>query len=244
LACRQSVPGNYRKSHPVHGVNDTSLLHMRAAGPYPGQRKNRDRIAMKLNRRLFLGAVVAGTASLAAPRAFAEVKSAERPGLLPRAMAALDSQRFRIANREVIGLVDFAAHSREARFHLVDVGNGRVATSFLVAHGSGSDPGNSGWVQRFSNRPGSNASCEGSFLTGATYYGQHGRSRKLEGLDADNNRAFQRAIVIHGADYVSGQIVEMQGRVGRSQGCFAVSRRDIGDVLDRLGPSHLLFAAK
>ena len=189
---------------------------------------------MKLNRRLFLGAVVAGSASIAAPRAFAEVKSAERPGLLPRAMAALDSHRFRIANREVIGLVDFAAHSREARFHLVDVGNGRVATSFLVAHGSGSDPGNSGWVQRFSNRPGSNASCEGSFLTGATYYGQHGRSRKLEGLDEDNNRAFQRAIVIHGADYVSGQIVEMQGRVGRSQGCFAVSRRDIGDVLDRL----------
>ena len=199
---------------------------------------------MKLNRRLFLGAVVAGSASIAAPRAFAEVKSAERPGLLPRAMAALDSHRFRIANREVIGLVDFAAHSREARFHLVDVGNGRVATSFLVAHGSGSDPGNSGWVQRFSNRPGSNASCEGSFLTGATYYGQHGRSRKLEGLDEDNNRAFQRAIVIHGADYVSGQIVEMQGRVGRSQGCFAVGEQDLPQVFAMLGEGRMIYAGK
>lgn len=199
---------------------------------------------MKLNRRLFLGAVVAGSAGLVAPRAFAEVKSGERPGLLPRAMAALDSHRFRIANREVIGLVDFAAHSRETRFHLVDVGNGRMITSFLVAHGSGSDPGNSGWVQRFSNRPGSNASSHGSFLTGSTYYGQHGRSRRLEGLDPDNNKALQRAIVIHGADYVSGQLIEMQGRVGRSQGCFAVSRKNIGEVLDRLGPGHLLFAAK
>ena len=199
---------------------------------------------MKCNRRLFLGAAVAGTASLFAPRAFAQVRVAERPDLLPRALMALDTHAYRIANRDLVGLVDFSAHSREARFHLVSVTNGRVLISYLVAHGSGSDPGNSGWVQRFSNRPGSNASSDGAYVVGPSYYGQHGYSRRLDGLDAENSNALHRAIVIHGADYVSGQVVESQGRVGRSQGCFAVSRRDIGDVLDRLGAGHLLFAAK
>ena len=199
---------------------------------------------MNINRRRFVGAFVAGSAAVLSPRAFAQVKSADRPDLLPQAMAALDTHGFRIANRNLVGLVDFSAPSRDARFHLVDIANGRVSTSFLVAHGSGSDPGNSGWVQRFSNRPGSNASSHGSYMTGNSYYGQHGRSRRLEGLDADNSNAWQRAIVIHGADYVSGQLAETQGRVGRSQGCFAVSRRDIGDVLGRLGSGYLLYAAK
>ncbi|OCC25398.1 twin-arginine translocation pathway signal protein [Croceicoccus estronivorus] len=199
---------------------------------------------MKLNRRLFLGAFAAGTAGLVSPRAFAAVKSAERPDLLPRAMAALDSHRAKIASRDLIGIVDFSARSGEPRFHFVDVANGRVATSLFVSHGRGSDPQNSGWVQQFSNRPGSNASSNGSYLTGNTYYGKHGRSRRLEGLDPENNNAFQRAIVIHGASYVSRDMAHTQGRVGRSQGCFAVSRSDIGEVLDRLGPGHLLFAAK
>lgn len=179
-----------------------------------------------------------------APRAFAQAKWGERPDLLPRALMALDIHAHRVSNRDLIGLVDFSAHSREARFHLVSVANGRVLQSYLVAHGSGSDPGNSGWVQYFSNRPGSNASSDGAYLAGDTYYGQHGLSRRMDGLDTQNSNALHRAIVIHGANYVSGQIVEEQGRVGRSQGCFAVSHRDIGDVLDRLGAGHLLFAAK
>ncbi|MDD3797758.1 MAG: murein L,D-transpeptidase catalytic domain family protein [Novosphingobium sp.] len=199
---------------------------------------------MKLNRRLFLGAFAAGSAGLVSPRAFAEVKSANRPNLLPQAMAALDSHRSKILNRDLIGIVDFSAPSREARFHLVDVGNGRIATSYLVSHGRGSDPANSGWVQQFSNRPGSNASSSGSYVTGTTYYGKHGQSRRLHGLDPENNNAFERAIVIHGAAYVSRDMARSQGRVGRSQGCFAVSRNDIGEVLDRVGPGHMIFAAK
>lgn len=199
---------------------------------------------MKLNRRSFIGAIAAGSAGLVSPRAFAAVKSAERPDLLPQAMAALYSHGHRVANRNLVGIVDFSAHSREARFHLVDVANGRVAESFFVSHGRGSDPANSGWLQQFSNRPGSNASSKGSYLTGAIYYGKHGRSRRLDGLDSENSNAYQRAIVIHGADYVSRDMALNQGRVGRSQGCLAVSRNDIGRVLDRMGPGHLIYAAK
>lgn len=164
--------------------------------------------------------------------------------LLPQARAALDRHGASLANRDLIGLVDFSAPSKAARFYLVDMPGGQVVSSHLVAHGRGSDPANSGWVQHLSNRPGSNASCEGAFLTGQAYYGEHGRSRRLIGLDPGNNLAEERGIVIHAADYVSPAMAANQGRVGRSQGCFAVSRGEIADVLELLGPGQLLFAVK
>ena len=134
--------------------------------------------------------------------------------------------------------------SREARFHLVNVGSGRVETSYLVAHGMGSDPGNTGWAKRFSNRPGSNASSTGCVLTGDTYYGRKGHSRRLQGLDPENSNALERAIVIHGADYVDASMADREGRIGRSWGCFAVQERQIGEVLQRLGSGRMLFASQ
>lgn len=199
---------------------------------------------MNLSRRHFLGAVAAGTAGLISPRAFAAVRSGPRPALLPRAMAALQVHGNSIVQRDVIGIVDFAALSRTPRFDLVDVGNGRVLTTLLVSHGRGSDPGNRGWVEKFSNVPGSNASSSGSFLTGDTYHGKHGRSRKLHGLDAQNSLALERGIVIHAASYVDREMAQSQGRIGRSQGCFALADEDIALVLARLGKGRLLFAAK
>lgn len=164
--------------------------------------------------------------------------------LLPRARAALDRHGPSLGNRDLIGLVDFSAPSKAARFYLVDMPGGQVVSSHLVAHGRGSDPANSGWVQHLSNRPGSNASCDGAFLTGEAYYGEHGRSRRLIGLDPENDLAEARGIVIHAADYVSRAMASNQGRVGRSQGCFAVSRGEIADVLELLGPGQLLVAVK
>lgn len=164
--------------------------------------------------------------------------------LLPQARAALDRHGYAVANRDLIGLVDFSAPSKAVRFYLVDLPGGQIVSSHLVAHGRGSDPANSGWVERLSNRPGSNASCQGAFLTGETYYGEHGRSRRLAGLDPENDQAQSRGIVIHAADYVSPALASTQGRVGRSQGCFAVARGEIGAVLERLGPGRLLYAAK
>lgn len=199
---------------------------------------------MNLNRRHLLGAMAAGGVGLFAPRVFAAPLCGAAPLLLPRAMAALEAHSGAIAHRDLIGLVNFSAHSRSPRLQLVDVMGGRVLSTMLVAHGSGSDPGNSGWVQRFSNRPGSNASSQGAFVTGETYSGKHGRSRKLHGLEPQNSAAEERAIVIHGADYVSLRLAEQQGRIGRSQGCFAVARGDIGELLEKLGQGRLLFAWK
>lgn len=142
-----------------------------------------------------------------------------------------------------MGLADYASASRDRRFHLLDMKTGEVE-SFLVAHGSGSDPGNSGWVKAFSNQVGSNASSEGAFRTGDYYTGKHGRSMRLIGLDPGNSRAEERAIVVHGAWYVTQAMAAAAGRIGRSQGCFAFADSDLPKVLERLGPGRLLLSAK
>lgn len=199
---------------------------------------------MKFNRRHFIGAMVAGSAGLVSTRSYAATLCGEVPALLPEALAALDAHASRIVHRDRIGLVNFAAHSRLPRFQIVDLEGGKVIKTMLVAHGSGSDPAASGWTERFSNREGSNASCKGAFVTGRPYVGKHGRSRKLIGLEPQNEAAERRAIVIHGADYVSQSRAVEQGRIGRSQGCFAVSRAEIGDLLAQLGEGRLLYAWK
>ncbi|GAA4644083.1 hypothetical protein GCM10023115_20430 [Pontixanthobacter gangjinensis] len=172
-----------------------------------------------------------------------ETRLAAEPPLLQKALAALDRHSAHFTYRDRIGLVDFAKHSGKTRFHVADIEGGSILRSLLVSHGRGSDPDNSGYATRFSNRPGSHASSNGSYLTGDAYVGKHGRSRRLHGLDEANDQAFQRAIVIHGAGYVDRTMAELQGRVGRSLGCFAFELSEIGGVLELLGPGRLLFAA-
>lgn len=165
------------------------------------------------------------------------------PLLLNRAKAALEAHKDRIRNRELIAIADFSKPSRDPRFYLVDLQNGR-STTFLVAHGKGSDPGHSGWVQNFSNTHGSEATSAGSYLVGETYFGQYGESRRLIGLDSQNDQAEARAIVIHPAWYVNQTLIQEQGKIGRSQGCFAFSQADIGQILERVAPGSLLYADK
>ncbi|MEL1249271.1 murein L,D-transpeptidase catalytic domain family protein [Aurantiacibacter gilvus] len=164
-------------------------------------------------------------------------------GVLGEALAALERHRATVTFADRIGIADYTAHSREFRFHLADVEAGAITKSFLVSHGRGSDPANRGFAERFSNVPGSNASSRGSYVTGAEYVGKHGRSRRLHGLEDDNNNAFDRAIVIHGADYVDSAMAENQGRVGRSLGCFAFEQGEIATILELLGEGRLLYAA-
>jgi L,D-transpeptidase catalytic domain len=215
-------------------------------------------LKLTLNRRSFLGGVVVGTAALHPALAMIggqpsrvavavgqAASSAIGPtnDLISQARLALAHHGPRIAHHDIMAVVDFSVPSHEPRLHLVDIAGGAIAT-LLVAHGRGSDPANTGWVERFSNRAGSNASSSGSFLTGETYFGKHGKSRKLIGLDPQNDAAESRAIVIHSASYVSEEIVRDQGRIGRSQGCFAVSQDDLALVMAQLGTGRLLFAGK
>ncbi|MBB4154957.1 hypothetical protein GGQ80_002873 [Sphingomonas jinjuensis] len=166
-----------------------------------------------------------------------------RPDLFRKAMAALDRHGSSIPRRDRIAIADMAAPSAQPRFHLVDLENGR-STSFLVTHGSGSDPSHTGWLKRFSNDPGSNASCEGAFAAADYYVGKHGRSQRLIGLDPTNDNALSRAIVVHAAWYANKDMIKTHGMLGRSQGCFAVGEGDLDTVFAALGSGRMIYSAK
>ena len=166
-----------------------------------------------------------------------------RPELMRAALRALQMHGGSIDRRDRMAIADFAAPSSQPRFHLVDLASGK-STSFLVAHGSGSDPAHTGWLNRFSNAEGSNASCQGAFVTDDYYVGKHGRSQRLIGLDTTNNNALTRNIVVHAAWYANPDIVATRGMLGRSQGCFAVGEKQLSQVFERLGPGRMIYAAK
>ena len=165
------------------------------------------------------------------------------PTLFQKAKAALDSHRYQARARDVMGIVDFSKSSSEARFHVVDLMNGTVE-SHLVAHGRGSDPDHSGFVERFSNAFGSYATSNGAYTTGDYYNGKYGLSMKVQGLDWSNNNAEARAIVIHNAWYAEPDMIAQHGKLGRSEGCFAFSRASQWDVMKRLAGGRMIYADK
>ncbi|KQX26220.1 MULTISPECIES: murein L,D-transpeptidase catalytic domain family protein [unclassified Sphingomonas] len=185
-------------------------------------------------------AVAAGGTSVAAPLIPAPRL---RPEVRARALAAMSRHVGRIKVRDLIGICDFDDSSATPRFHLLDVASGKV-DSLLVAHGRGSDPSHTGWLQKFSNVMGSAASSSGAFITAEEYYGNHGRSRRVDGLDGSNNNARARAVVIHGAWYAERQMIAQHGKLGRSEGCFAFGESDLAQVMARLGPGRLIYADK
>lgn len=201
---------------------------------------------MDFSRRFFLKLSLATLAS-ASPICRAASERADHTGgpvspeLLRRALNALDKHRDSITARDFIGIADFSLPSRAPRFHLVKLSDGSVR-SHLVAHGRGSDPLHTGWLRRFSNAPGSNASSAGAYRTGSPYVGSHGHSIRLEGLGPTNDNALARGIVVHSAWYVSEDVINHFGMPGRSEGCFAVAGASLAEVMTKLGPGRLLYA--
>jgi hypothetical protein len=201
-----------------------------------------------VSRRFFINLALAGLACASTSARLALGRS-ERidgriaPDLLRRALDALERHQDGISYRDVIGVADFSLPSRAPRFHLVNLADGSVR-SHLVAHGRGSDPSHTGWLERFSNEPRSNATSAGAYRTGSLYVGAHGRSMRLEGLDPTNSNALSRAIVVHGAWYVNEQVIGYSGVLGRSQGCFAVADSSLPEIMARLGPGRLIYADK
>jgi hypothetical protein len=198
-------------------------------------------MSVKFSRRQMLGSALIGGAGLLLPgAALAAAPAGPSAALMARAKAALERHPGEFA-RDLMAVVDFDAASSAPRFHLVNLLDGRT-DSLLVAHGRGSDPNHSGWVERFSNAPGSAASSAGAYRSGPLYIGKHGPSRRVAGLDPTNSNAESRAIVVHGAWYVSPAMVREHGKLGRSEGCFAVDETQLPQVLARLGEGRLIYA--
>ena len=140
----------------------------------------------------------------------------------------------------LLTVIDYTLLSRNRRLWVLDLDSGKVLARELVAHGNGSG-GDS--ASHFSNRHGSYQSSLGTFVTGATYHGKHGRSLRLRGLDDGlNDAAEARAIVVHGATYVNEGIVGQLGRLGRSQGCPALSEEAAPRIIDLIRGGTVVFS--
>lgn len=140
---------------------------------------------------------------------------------------------------EVITIIDFSLQSDRERLWVIDLHQGKVLYHCLVSHGR-----NSGelMAENFSNIPGSYESSPGFFVTGETYIGKHGLSLALDGLETGiNDKARARAIVIHGADYVSDDFIRTYGRLGRSQGCPAVPVELSDEIIKTIKGGSCLF---
>lgn len=170
-----------------------------------------------------------------------------RAELLERALAAYHDvvASGRVAN-PVLTVIDYSLPSSLRRLWVVDPATRRVLAHEYVAHGRGSgDERDPARAVRFGNRPSSHRTSLGTFLTGATYTGQHGLSLELDGLDPGvNDRARERRIVIHPADYVSAAFrARSGGWVGRSWGCPALAPDVASSVIESIRGGSVLFAA-
>ena len=116
------------------------------------------------------------------------------------------------------------------------------AAERLVAHGRGSDPQHDGWLKSFSNTINSEATSRGAYLVGDGFTGKYGTSLRLQGLDPDNSNAYDRAIVMHPAWYAAPDMLAKWGKLGRSEGCFAMDPEYFGQSLALLAGGRLLFA--
>ena len=141
--------------------------------------------------------------------------------------------------KEILTLIDFSKPSNEKRLAVVDLRHGRLLHAGVVSHGKGSG---SLYATKFSNRDGSHKSSLGFYLTGSAYNGDNGYSLKLIGLEKGyNDNAFERAIVIHGADYCSESVVKSGQQLGRSWGCPALPRNVNRKVIDEIKGGSVLF---
>ncbi|HSO77908.1 MAG TPA: murein L,D-transpeptidase catalytic domain family protein [Bacteroidales bacterium] len=172
-----------------------------------------------------------------------EADSTDLPSLLvlETALAGYEilNQNKAIVRPGVITIIDFSLPSDKERLWVVDLAYNKVLFHCLVSHGR-----NSGdlMAEKFSNIPGSFTSSPGFYTTGDTYMGRNGLSLVLEGLEAGiNDKARDRAIVMHGANYVSPEYIKEYGRLGRSYGCPAVPEEINGEIIQTIKGGSCLF---
>lgn len=161
--------------------------------------------------------------------------------ILQHAVAAMEcaiNNGARPAQR--LAIIDFSLPSTERRLWIFDLASQTLLLRDLVAHGQKSGDN---FATRFSNDTGSHQSSLGLFRTSESYIGKHGYSLRMDGLEPGvNDRARERAIVIHPADYVNPAWIARQGRIGRSQGCPAVRPEVAKMVIDSLKGGQYIFS--
>lgn len=163
------------------------------------------------------------------------------PQVLKLAIKAYNNaQREGLVKNHKLMVVDFSLPSNQKRMWVFNLDRGTLEFDTYVTHGI--NTGNRK-ARHFSNQNGSKQSSIGTFVTGDTYYGSNGLSLNLQGMDKGlNDNAFARRIVIHGANYADASVINKNGRLGRSWGCFAVSPKISGEVINELKNGSVVFA--
>ncbi len=198
-----------------------------------------------MDRRTALAGIAAGALTALPNRLFAQpfTISEQHRKILALAKDQLERNRAHLWRTDMVGVADFALPSSLPRFHFADLDKGQVR-SFLVAHGRGSDPEHDGFLKVFSNEQGSLATSRGAYITYEWYKGKYGTSIRLGGVDPDNSHALDRAIVLHQAWYANEGMLEKWGKLGRSDGCFAMGEADFNEALWHLSGGRLIYADK
>ena len=144
----------------------------------------------------------------------------------------------KIINDDLLTVIDFSKSSTKNRFFVIDTQAKKIVYKSLVAHGR-----NSGYefATKFSNKVSSFQSSLGFYKTAETYTGKHGFSLRLDGLELSNSNARNRAIVIHGADYVSKEFIRKNGKLGRSLGCPSLPKTNYEEIIKTIKNGTCLF---
>lgn len=144
-----------------------------------------------------------------------------------------------LRNDSILTIADFSKPSTAKRLYVLDLAHNKLLYHTYVAHGvkSGKEQ-----ALNYSNKAQSHKSSPGFYATGATYIGSNGYSLKLAGLEKGiNDNAFRRAIVVHGADYVSESLIQSQGYLGRSYGCPAIPAQLSRPIINTIKDGSCLF---
>ncbi|MDD3877083.1 MAG: murein L,D-transpeptidase catalytic domain family protein [Bacteroidales bacterium] len=144
-----------------------------------------------------------------------------------------------LARNKILTIIDFSLPSTSKRLWTINFETREVLFNTYVAHGKNTGDN---IAENFSNTPQSHQSSLGFYLTANSYIGKHGKSLRLIGLERGlNDNAIARAIVIHGADYVSESFINAHGRLGRSHGCPAIPLELTNDFIETVKDGTLLF---
>jgi len=198
---------------------------------------------------LIASAVVGSDTAKAAPTASAPAAFLELASAVGETAPAKRLIEYKLKNdpssrERYWAIVDFNQPATSKRLYVFDAVEKKVER-YYVAHGRGSEgtAGNN-IPALFSNQSGSNSSSLGIYRALDEYNGHHGRSLRLEGLEPTNSNALSRAVVMHTADYVSEAFIRETGRIGRSEGCFAVERSVGNTLIDELKDGAYIIASK
>ncbi len=146
----------------------------------------------------------------------------------------------KLYNDSVLSIIDYSKSANMPRFYMIDMYNKKIINKTFVSHGK-----NSGmeFAKHFSNDINSFKSALGFFVTSETYFGKHGYSLRMEGIENKiNDNARNRDIVIHGAGYVDACVIKKQGYIGRSHGCPALPKDLSKNIIEKIKECSCIFA--